>query len=66
VPGEEHADAGAARRLEHPADPLGDLRAVGQLADEPNLHVVDDHRHAFGIAGLGQRVRDAERAVVLH
>jgi hypothetical protein len=66
VPGEEHADAGTARRLEHPANSLGDLRAVGELADDPNLHVVDDQRNAFGMARVGRRVGDAELAVVLH
>jgi hypothetical protein len=65
VPSEEHAD-GTARPLKHAADPLDDLRAVGELADDPNLHVVDDQRHAFGIAGVRQGVGDAELAVVLH
>ena len=66
VPGEEDPDAGPAGRLEHPPHALGHLRAVGELADDADLHVVDDQRDAIRVADVGEGVGNQKVAAVLH
>jgi len=46
VPGEKDPDSGPASRLENPPHPPGHLPAVGELADDADLHVIDDQGHA--------------------
>jgi hypothetical protein len=44
MPGIEHAQAGAARGLEHARDPRRHRLGAFQLADDAGLHVVDQQR----------------------
>jgi hypothetical protein len=66
VPGEEDPDAGATGRIQHAGNALCHLRAVGELADDTDLHVIDEQRHALRVACIRQRVGDPEVAMVLH
>ena len=66
MPGKEDPDPGSTGRLEHPRDPFGDLPAIGELADDADLHVVDDQSDAIGVADVRQRVGDRKVAMVLH
>jgi hypothetical protein len=66
VAGEEDPDSGPTGRVEHAHHPFGDLWAVSELADNADLHVIHDQRHAIRVAGVREGVGDPEVAVVLH
>jgi hypothetical protein len=65
VPGVEDPDPGPACRVEHANHPFGYLRAVGELADDADLHVIDDQGHAIRVAGVREAVGDRMVTVVL-
>jgi hypothetical protein len=62
----EDPDSGPAGGIEHPPHPVGHLRAVGELADDTDLHVKDDEGDAIRVTDVGQAVGDRKVAVVLH
>ena len=47
-------------------DPAGDLGAIGDLGDDAVLHVVDDQRHARGVADVLERLGHLDAVMVLH
>jgi hypothetical protein len=66
VAGEEDTDPRAAGGIEDLDHAGSDLRAVGDLTDDPDLHVVNDQGHALRIADVLEAVGDVKLAVLLH
>src|SRR5580765_4977747 len=52
--------------IDHLADSRGDLGSVDDLAEHPNLHVVDQQRHPARVAGLPESARDAQPECAFH
>jgi hypothetical protein len=51
---EEDAQAGGARQLQHFQNPRQHLVAMWQLAQDPDLHVIDDQRGRIGMHRFGK------------
>jgi hypothetical protein len=45
---------------------FGTLQAIADLADDPNLHVVDHQRERLGPERVRQRLRDVEAVEAIH
>jgi hypothetical protein len=60
VPAEEDPDPGSAGRLKHPSHSLGYLWAVGELAHDADLHVIDDQGEAIRVADVRERFRGSQ------
>jgi hypothetical protein len=66
VPGEEHADAAFARDAERLDDLVDNRRAVRDLTEDADLHVVYDQGEPARIARVFERAWNIEAERVLH
>jgi hypothetical protein len=66
MPGKEHAQAGAARGLQHARDPRRHHFGSLELADDADLHVIDHQRQLRRIADILERLRHRDAKCVFH
>ena len=66
VPGEEDSQSGPSGQVEHLCDAGDDVRPVGKLADDADLHVIDDQREGLAGRRFAERAGDGQAVDVLH
>ena len=64
--GVEHPHPGAPSGVEHPGHVRGQGRGIGDLAEDPDLHVVDEERHPRRVTRLLEGLGDAQPMGPLH
>ncbi len=65
-PGKENANSGLTCALENLENFAGDLRAILDLVDDPDLHVIYNQRQPRRMTNIFQRLRNIQSECPLH
>jgi hypothetical protein len=64
--GEDHPHASLAGGVDHAHNPSDERVGIGHVADDPDLHVVDQQGHPLGVADLLEGLGDLQSIGALH